>query len=31
MIIEPYTNTMIHFGSTMADQNFTKDDKKSNL
>jgi len=28
MIIEPYTNKMIHFGSTMADYTFTKDEKK---
>ena len=28
MIIEPYTNKMIHFGSTMADYTFHKDEKR---
>ena len=28
MIIEPYTNKMIHFGSTMADNTFHKDEKR---
>ena len=28
MIIEPYTNKMIHFGSTMTDYTFHKDEKR---